>query len=51
MKAAYDKAMERTILNFELLINTKESSFSLIAGLGIYEDGLQYAKLFRMRMV
>jgi hypothetical protein len=27
MKAAYDKAMERTILNFELLINTKESSF------------------------
>ncbi len=47
MKAAYDKAMENApFLNFELLINTKESSFSLTAGLGINEDGLQYAKLF-----
>lgn len=47
MKAAYDKAMENApFLNFELLINIKESSFSLIAGLGINEDGLQYAKLF-----
>jgi hypothetical protein len=33
---------------FWILINTKESSFRSSAGLGINEDGLQYAKLFSL---
>jgi GLPGLI family protein len=47
MKGAYVKAMENTpFLNFELLFNTKESSFSLKDGLGLDDQGYFYAKLF-----
>jgi GLPGLI family protein len=47
MKVAYAKAMENTpFLNFELLFNTNESSFSLKDGLGLDDQGYFYAKLF-----
>lgn len=47
MKAAYVKAMKNApFLNFELLFNVNESSFSLTEGLGLDDDGVDYAKIF-----
>ncbi len=47
MKAAYVKAMKNApFLNFELLFNVSESSFSLTEGLGLDDDGVDYAKIF-----
>ena len=47
MKTAYVKAMENApFLNFELLFNSNDSYFSLIKGLGLDDQGVQYAKLF-----
>lgn len=47
MKAAYVKAMKNApFLNFELLFNVSESFFLLTEGLGLDDDGVDYAKLF-----